>query len=99
MAALWHSPRTYDRRLFRQHLQDDADFMYQHHRGIDERADRNQASHNGTHLTASSSCLKSSLLRSTARAKRLAILRTSKVDAFVSSAGAMIHDSTENGLR
>jgi hypothetical protein len=50
MAALWHSPRTYDRRLFLQHLQDDAGFMCQHHRGIDECADRNQASHNGTHL-------------------------------------------------
>jgi len=29
----------------------------------------------------------------------LPVLRTSKVDAFVSSAGAMIQDSTENGLR
>jgi hypothetical protein len=50
MAALWHSPRTYDRRLFLQHLHDNAGFGYQHHRGIDECADRNQASDNGTHL-------------------------------------------------
>jgi len=48
MVALWHSPRTYDRRLFLQHLHDNAGFTYQHHRGIDERAERNQASDNGT---------------------------------------------------
>jgi hypothetical protein len=50
LAALWHGPRTDARRLFLQHLHDNAGFTHQHHRAIDECADRKQASDNGTHL-------------------------------------------------